>query len=368
MTPGLKAWEYGDLGGASNPSQMSFLKYPALKGRVSAGGRMKLSFAIFVLLVQIPLFAGRDQTFPIELRGVPFADAQGIVLGTKTILIRNVEAPYNAALTKDEKGNTLLFFRYDMKTKGFKGNYIACVALDEKLDQKSDVIKIDTRSDYSNDPRVFKAGPQFYLVFNDTVSKDPKERIMKIAELDMSNYQLKKITVLDPKLKKTEKNWVPFSDGKGLFFIYKIDPFVVWTLESSELQTLSENPGTPWEWGSPRGGTPAELIDGEYLTFFHSSFRDRHGGRWYTMGALTFQAHPPFKMTAISPCPILFQGIYSSKHLNGASRRLRCIFPSGFILSEDKSKILLSCGENDSSIKIITFDKEALLKSLVRLD
>ena len=329
---------------------------------------MKRCIAILVLLVQSPLFAGRDQTFPIELRGVPFADAQGIVLGTKTIPIRNVEAPYNAALTKDGKGNTLLFFRYDIKKKGFKGNYIACVALDEKLDQKSDVIKIDTQSDYSNDPRVLKAGSKFFLVFNDTVSKDPKERIMKIAELDISNYQLNKITDLDPKLKKTEKNWVPFSHGKEVFFIYEIDPFVVWTLENAELHKLRENSGSPWDWGIPHGGTPAELVDGEYLTFFHSSFRDRHGGRWYTMGALTFQAHPPFKMTAISPYPILFQDIYSSKHLNGASSRLRCIFPSGFILSEDKSKILLSCGENDSSIKIITIDKKALLKSLVRLD
>lgn len=42
MNPGLKAWEYNcDLGGASLLSQAVILKYPALKGRVSAGRQMK---------------------------------------------------------------------------------------------------------------------------------------------------------------------------------------------------------------------------------------------------------------------------------------------------------------------------------------
>ncbi len=41
VNPGLKAGDCNcDLGGASYPSQAVFLKYPALKGWVSAGGRM----------------------------------------------------------------------------------------------------------------------------------------------------------------------------------------------------------------------------------------------------------------------------------------------------------------------------------------
>ncbi len=43
MNPGLKAWDYyGDLGGVSTPPKCRFLKYPALKGGVSAGGRINL--------------------------------------------------------------------------------------------------------------------------------------------------------------------------------------------------------------------------------------------------------------------------------------------------------------------------------------
>ncbi len=47
VNPGLKAGDYyGDLGGASNPPKCQFLKHPALKGRVSAGGRMKPLFEV----------------------------------------------------------------------------------------------------------------------------------------------------------------------------------------------------------------------------------------------------------------------------------------------------------------------------------
>jgi predicted GH43/DUF377 family glycosyl hydrolase len=340
---------------------------------------MRFSLLIILLLIRLQLFAGNEILFPMELYGIPFADKQGIVLDVKHVPIRNVAAPYNAALTKDEKGNYLLIFRYDIKEKGvFKHNYIACVTLDEKLDQKSDVINIDTKSDFSNDPRVLKVGSKFFLVYNDTISKNPKHRIMKIAELDMSNYQLKNITDLDRKLKKIEKNWIPFSyrhqSSEKVYFIYKINPYDVLSLENpyenSLKNILADNALNkfPWSWGIPRGGTPAELIDEEYLTFFHSSFRDRYGKRWYVMGAFTFEAHPPFRITAVSPYPILFKGIYTSPRLNGASPGLHCIFPNGFVLSEDRRKIYVSYGENDSSVKIITFNKQALLNSLVRLE
>ncbi len=322
-----------------------------------------------------PIFS-RSKTFlPMELHEIPFADQQGIILDVKEIQIRDIGAPYNAALTQDEIGDYLLFFRYDVKEKGsFKHNYIACVALDKRLEQKTDFIDIDTGSDYSNDPRVLKAGSQHFLVYNDTISRNTRDRVMKIGALNISNFQLNFITDLDRNIKKTEKNWIPFSYQKEslekICFIYTIEPYDILTLENPQensLKNLRTERGIgnfPWKWGVPRGGTPAELVDGEYLTFFHSSFKDNYGNHWYVFGAFTFEATPPFKITAVSPHPILFKEIYNSPHLNGSSSRLRCIFPSGIVLTEDNSKILVSCGENDSTVKIITFDKEALLKSL----
>ena len=87
------------------------------------------------------------------------------------------------------------------------------------------------------------------------------------------------------------------------------------------------------------------------------------------MGAYTFEAHPPFRMTSISPYPILFQGIYQAPLHRLASRYLYCIYPAGLVLAKEGERevLHLSCGENDSAIKIITFDKQKLLSSLVRL-
>ena len=84
------------------------------------------------------------------------------------------------------------------------------------------------------------------------------------------------------------------------------------------------------------------------------------------MGAYTFEATPPFRMTRISPHPILFTESYKSPHRHTANRMVQCIFPSGFVAQNQNGKDVfhVSCGENDSHIKILTFDKEGLLKTL----
>lgn len=323
------------------------------------------------------LFSRTGVPLPMDLSEIPFADSEGIILGVKNVPIQGVISPYNAALTKDENGNYHLIFRYDIAKKGSpKLNYLAAVELNEKLEQKNSFKDIDTLSDFSNDPRVFKSGSRFFLVYNDTPSQGSQNRIMKIAEFNTSSYQLKDIRNLDRKIQKKEKNWTPFSyrssSGEEVYFIYNIAPYDVLKLETQqdtpliEMNFDSKKAGISWAWGPPRGGTQAELIDGEYLTFFHSSFTDRSGKRWYVMGALTFEASPPFRVTGVSPYPLLFKGIYSSPHQKGSSRRLRCIFPSGYVQANDK--ILVSCGENDSTVKIITFDKKALLNSLIKVD
>jgi hypothetical protein len=88
------------------------------------------------------------------------------------------------------------------------------------------------------------------------------------------------------------------------------------------------------------------------------------------MGAYTFEAHPPFRITGISNHPILFRGIFDTPYINTASLDKRVIFPSGFVLEKQQNKELIhvACGENDSAVKIITLDKEKLIKSMNRFE
>ena len=88
------------------------------------------------------------------------------------------------------------------------------------------------------------------------------------------------------------------------------------------------------------------------------------------MGAYTFTSSSPFKITRISPYPILFKGVYDTPHQVFANSKVRSIYPAGFICEhrEGKELIHVSCGENDSGMKIISMDKNALLASLKIVD
>ena len=87
---------------------------------------------------------------------------------------------------------------------------------------------------------------------------------------------------------------------------------------------------------------------------------------WYAMGAYTFETKAPYRITSISTAPILFKGIYDTPVKNTASSKKKSIYPAGITLAKEDGKevVHVSCGENDSTVKVITFYKEELLKSL----
>jgi predicted GH43/DUF377 family glycosyl hydrolase len=123
-------------------------------------------------------------------------------------------------------------------------------------------------------------------------------------------------------------------------------------------------------WGdSVRGGTPAKKVDDIYLSFFHTFFVDENNSAWYNMGAYTFEDKAPFRINAISNYPILYKGIYDSPPINTADPKKRVVFPAGFVTDREEGRdvIHVVCGENDCAIKVVTMDKEILLKGLKKI-
>lgn len=321
-----------------------------------------------------------------RLNKLPFGEDSGLVLGVKKIELEEIAAPYNASLIENGDGY-LLFFRYDVP--GFTmfqslkfpfKSYIGVVPLDEEFRQAGQVRTIATGSDFSEDPRVIRSGNRLFLSYNDIAENTLYSRTMRLASLDPENFSIQYTLDLDQHIQPVEKNWVPFvcqEQGEDrIFFGYSINPHKILKLKDQTQEELSHErfankscwQKLPWlqAWGPLRGGTPAQLVDGQYLAFFHSSFK-QDGAIWYVMAAYTFEAKPPFRVLSVSEYPILFQGIYDTPPQNTAHEKLRCIFPSGFVLSRqgDKEVIHVSCGENDCATKIITLDKEVLMKSLV---
>lgn len=326
---------------------------------------------------------------PDQIKNVVFADKYGLVLDSKIIKIRYVPNPYNSSILKDENGNYKLFFRYDIPKEYPLENpnlplatNIGVVELDHKFNQIKPFRKIDTGSMHSEDPRVVLSKGRIFLSYNDIQPIRTYSRSIRLAELDPISMDVKYVTNLDQYLQPIEKNWVPFvidnQDGFGLHFIYQMNPHKILkvndTTKNDMTHLIFENSPTvlsnlwPKKWGKPRGGTPPVLIDGEYLTFFHSCFTDeKTNTNWYVVGAYTFEAEAPFRITSISKEPILFKDIYSAKHGIGTNESLYCLFPSGVVKETKKNINLLhvTCGENDSETRVVTIDQDILLEGML---
>ena len=313
---------------------------------------------------------------PLVIAQIPFADEKGIIRSVKTINIPAVPAPYNASIIEKGSGY-LLFFRFDIPTIGKDHppffSSIGCINLDRDFKPTEKTFsKIKTNSNFSEDARIFQNGNRSFLVYNDLISDSKNRRGIRIASIDLDKKSLDFITSLSLPTSRAEKNWTPFSLEGEIHFLYSINPQKIFKVPNPEKNfmssiSLSTVSKLDWPdiWGTLRGGTPAKLVDGEYLAFFHSSFEDYRGIVWYIMGAYTFESSYPFRITRISPHPILFNGIYDTAHKNTANPNIRSIYPAGFIVDGDL--IHVSCGENDSAVKIITMDKKNLLLSLKQI-
>ncbi len=316
------------------------------------------------------------------------------VLSVKKIELPHITGPFNGSIIEKDGGNYYLFFRYDTLGPNSIDRYGIPFGLSNfsshtsylELDRNFKPIpgtqkEINVASPCAEDARVCQIGSDHFLVYNDfTESEKNAIRSMRISAFDPKKNQVLYSTKLDLDREMMEKNWVPFEftngENKEIYFVYDIEKQIFLKLLNPSTSSMEEYKDDPlqnlsWHntWGKLRGGTPARLINNEYLAFFHSSFLDETGVVWYVMGAYTFDAKPPFRIKAISPYPILFEGIYDTTSCNLAKGNILCIFPMSYALEKKKGENLihLSCGENDSAIKIVTFDQEALLKSLVKI-
>jgi len=322
-----------------------------------------------------------DSVVPSLLSQIP--EQEGLVLDVKTIRIEGVENPHNASLVKDPSGGYLLAFRYDsIATSGRQWLFtrIGIIKLDASFNPISDFYPIETNSKYSEDPRLFECMGSIFLFYNDLESEDPYLRTMHMGKLNTLDMTLEYIENLDVKICNTEKNWIPFYTNYSqteFLMSYWYNPHRVLRVYSpGESHTKlifepeSEFLSLDWEktWGQIRGGTPAVLVDGEYLAFFHSSVKDPSNQKlYYLMGAYTFSQYPPYSLTRISKCPIVFEDIFMTPVCRTADQSKRVIFPAGYVISDNENGetvIHVSCGENDSGTKIISLDKKKLYKSL----
>jgi predicted GH43/DUF377 family glycosyl hydrolase len=306
-----------------------------------------------------------------------------VVKGIKQIKLENFPNAFNPSILKVGRGY-LLSFRYqpDLTCQPWRSD-IGVVFLNELFEPMTKPQLIDTRENnistpsQSEDARLISCQGRIFLIYNDNRdelwSNNSLRRDMYKAEVLESDGKFtvsppQKLVYFEDYYKTVcQKNWTPFEWDNKLFFGYTLNPHLVLNsnMNIGACYGQSISIGTiNWSFGALRGGTPAQLVDGEYLAFFHSSKKIMtHASlgqkMWhYFAGAYTFSNKPPFQIQKISSAPIVVNGFYTY-----ADYYKRVIFPGGYVVSGDT--IFLAYGKDDCEMWIAAIDKKALLESLV---
>ena len=206
------------------------------------------------------------------------------------------------------------------------------------------------------DPRIIKVNDGYKLFTyknRRVVTQEFRPGIDGNGGLSLSMSESIELKPLNFQMNTWEKNWVPFEYNGTIHLIYNTQPFVVlkmsdkgdcWVIHNQEYDL-------GWSHGQIRGGTPAVRIsDDEFLTFFHSSTSrltgesaDWREPRNYYVGAYTFKAKPPFKISRITKEPLTWDGLLKTYT---PSCHHKVVFPSGLLV--DEGKLIMSYGENDN--------------------
>jgi predicted GH43/DUF377 family glycosyl hydrolase len=309
--------------------------------------------------------------------------SQDFILETKRIEFPEYPDAFNPSLIR-WRGSLLMSFRI-YKPHNRSTNPFGLVFLDEDFNPVGtpQVFELPFYNPVllskQQDPRLIPVGDRLFVVYNNLLPHITHREIrrMYMAELFFDGTTF---TASEPEClsdfegqsdMRYEKNWVPFDYQGKLLLAYSLFPHTIFHPVSgtNSCQTISSCSGkTEWDWGEPRGGTQAVRINDHYLAFFHSRLdlpTVQSNGRkmtHYFMGAYTFQAKPPFAITAISPEPIIGKDFYRPPYYK-TWKPLRCVFPCGLVV--DKKYVWVAYGRQDHEIWVVKFDKKKLYKSLV---
>jgi len=150
-----------------------------------------------------------------------------------------------------------------------------------------------------------------------------------------------------------EKNWAPFEWDGRLFFVYSVNPHRIIEVAGDQVVSdwISPNP-LPWSGGEHRGGC-APIRTGD--TFLHVT----HGrvGAWeagvYNVGAVEFEARPPFRVLRQTPDPSLRADPLTNSQARPPGEPA-VAFPCGAVLEDGRLKVAM--GVHDTWVDVVEWD------------
>ncbi len=308
-------------------------------------------------------------------------DPQDFILDVKKIEIESCHGAFNPSIIR---WNDSLLFSFRIRDPITNSTFnVGLTFLDEQFNPIGKNYTIQMRlpkRQYPSkvqDPRLIIHQGNLLMVYSNILDEAKETRRMYVAQVhfDGSDFYVDSTEYLENypcgNPLRWEKNWVPFIYEDTLLLAYSLVPHhilrPIWgtgqcITEASSIGMLQ------WSWGVLRGGTQAFLVDGEYLSFFHSSINmasvhsEGKVMQHYFMGAYTFSPKPPFGITRISKEPIVGKKFYVGP-AHKTWKPLRVVFPGGFVF--DEKHIWVVYGRQDHELWVAKLDKKGLLNSLI---
>lgn len=300
------------------------------------------------------------------------------------------QVAYNASIAQVQN-DYLMAFRVDSKPQDGNGSItqqVAVISLDGNFVPRGAPSMLQTPHEVgarpsAEDPRLVVLDQVPYVLYNAEVrtgqSFGRRMFIGKIGAQMGPNgmaYGLeaaKEIILAMPGVgRMVEKNWTPFIYEGGLHIIHQTNPPLVFRLD---LDTLTDDGDravahfvsrsdvrVPFGFGEMRGGTQAIFCPelDQYISFFHASKNTDLGmgrRRYYMMGAYTFDKSPPFAIRSLTRRPIA-----TPEADNTPQGATRIAFPQGLV--DDGERFVVSYGRDDTSIAVMTLDKQGVFDCL----
>lgn len=168
-----------------------------------------------------------------------------------------------------------------------------------------------------------------------------------------------------------QKNWTPFiGPGDRLYLVATVRPHLIYEL--CEIGRFAE-PVCETEWNSPwfygseflRGNTPpVDLGNGTFLGTFHTAVKLTSKLHFYDNGCYVFDGKPPFRVLRCGRRAYLPAEAAIEPHFRKAGL-IKVCFPVGAVRNADR--LLISYGDNDSSVKIMETTVSAMLATTIEL-
>jgi predicted GH43/DUF377 family glycosyl hydrolase len=230
------------------------------------------------------------------------------------------------------------------------------------------------------DARLIRVGSDIYMIYckQYKYGKKRAEASLYLSKLEKVNQRWQVVTNVKLEYKDSplfyqkglvtknfEKNWMPFSLDKKLYFVYLMEPdhlILDADLNSGICTKLASTKNNFLKDVAPlRGSTPAVFDEqlGEFITLYHFvlysncgwGFKKKYGV--YYIGGYTFSKKSPFLMSSKMDGILTGKGFYKKKKI---------IFPMALI--RDGQDYLMFYGEDDRVNKVARINREKLIATM----